>query len=154
MWRQGSARAFERHLSLLSSCIRARSLIPHQRRGSCYSPDSRPCTQLHSYKHLILPQTVIALASNIFVLQHCSITKTMAPTDVVVPIPPTSPRPPETLPGSPSQTPPNSPRVHESPRGNTIGRFEQAVMKLISALEEVEAAANGEDMESKPYQPC
>lgn len=74
----------------------------------------------------------------------------MAPTIIVVPKPPTSPRPPETPPGSPSHTPPNSSHVHESPRVDTIGWFEQAVVKLTQALEKVEATAKPEDMESKP----
>ena len=68
----------------------------------------------------------------------------MALTDVVR-NPPTSPRPPETPPGSPPCTPLNSPRVHESPRAENIDRFEQAVAKLIHALERVNGTNRRED---------
>ncbi|KAL2041526.1 hypothetical protein N7G274_005908 [Stereocaulon virgatum] len=47
----------------------------------------------------------------------------------VVPKPPTSPRPPEAPPGSPSHMPPNSPSMHEFPRVDNIGRFEHEDMK-------------------------
>ncbi|KAL8626238.1 hypothetical protein Q9189_008078 [Teloschistes chrysophthalmus] len=68
----------------------------------------------------------------------------MALTDVIQK-PPTSPRPPETPPGSPPCTPLNSPRVHESPRAENIGPFEQAVAKLIHALERVNGTNRRED---------
>ncbi|KAL8671532.1 MAG: hypothetical protein Q9168_003977 [Polycauliona sp. 1 TL-2023] len=68
----------------------------------------------------------------------------------MVPHPPTSPRPPEAPPGSPSHTPPNSPRVHGSPRVDTIERFEHAVEKLTQALKKVEATTKREDIESNP----
>ncbi len=68
----------------------------------------------------------------------------MALTDTV-PKPPTSPRPPQTPPGSPAYTPPDSPRVHESSQARTIDRFEHVVKKLIRALEKVDARNKPED---------
>ena len=69
----------------------------------------------------------------------------MAPTDFVVPMPPTSPRPPETPPGSPSRTPPNSPRVHGFPRVDTIERLEHTMEKLTKALKNVDATTKHVD---------
>ena len=69
----------------------------------------------------------------------------MAPTDVVVPMPPTSPRPPETPPGSPSRTPPNSPRVYGSPPVDNIKRFEHAVEKLSQVFENVDVTTKHAD---------
>ena len=63
----------------------------------------------------------------------------MAPTDLVVPKPPTSSRPPQTPRGSPVYTPPDSPRLHEFSQAGTIDRFEHAVKELILALEKVDA---------------
>ncbi len=68
----------------------------------------------------------------------------MAPTDVI-PKPPTSPRPPETPPGSPAYTPPDSSRVHVSTRVETIDCFEQALVKLAQVLEKVDATNKRED---------
>ncbi|MCJ1479235.1 hypothetical protein MMC13_007920 [Lambiella insularis] len=62
----------------------------------------------------------------------------MAPFDFV-PKPPTSPRPPETPPGSPSHTPPNSPHGHGLPRVDTIERLKKTMEKLTKALEKVDA---------------
>ncbi|KAI9715641.1 MAG: hypothetical protein M1812_005793 [Candelaria pacifica] len=61
----------------------------------------------------------------------------MAPTDRI-PNPPTSPQPPETPPGSPAYTPPESIRVHVFPQSGSIDRFEHAVEKLVRALENVD----------------
>lgn len=69
----------------------------------------------------------------------------MAPADLVVPKQPTSPRPPQTPPGSPAYTPPDSPRVHESSQARIIGLFEHAVKELIRALEKVDARNKPED---------
>ncbi len=74
----------------------------------------------------------------------------MAPIDAVVPQPSTSPRPPETPPGSSPCTPPNNIRVQGSPLVGTMDRFEQGMMKLIQALERVDTTTKLEDIESKP----
>lgn len=74
----------------------------------------------------------------------------MAPTDVVVLMPPTSPRPPETPPGSLSHIPPNSPGVQGSLRVDTIERFEHAVEKLTQVLKKVEATSKCKDIKSNP----
>ena len=50
-------------------------------------------------------------------------------------MPPTSARPLETPPGSPSNTPPNSLRVYGSLPVDIIKRFEQAVEKLSQVFE-------------------
>ena len=63
----------------------------------------------------------------------------MAPT-IAIPKPPTSPRSPETPPGSPARTPPDSPQIHISPQVKAIHRFEQDVVKFTQALEKVNAA--------------
>lgn len=68
----------------------------------------------------------------------------MAP-KIVAPEPPTSPRPPETPPGSPACTPLDSPRVHESSQLGTIDRFEHAVERLVRALEKVDARNESDD---------
>ena len=68
----------------------------------------------------------------------------MAPI-AIIPKPPTSPRPPETPPGSPVYVPENSPGVQvPAPAGN-IDRFEHAVEKLVRALEKVDAKNKTED---------
>lgn len=72
----------------------------------------------------------------------------MAPIDVVVPQPSTSPRPLETPPRSPPCTPPNNTHVQGSPLVGIMDRFEQGVMKLIQALEKVDATTKREDIES------
>ena len=68
----------------------------------------------------------------------------MAPVDVV-PQPPTSPRPPNTPPGSPAYTPPDGPGVQGSLQSGTIDRFEHAVEKLVRALEKVDAREQTDD---------
>ncbi len=66
----------------------------------------------------------------------------MTPTDIF-PKPPTSPRPPETPPGSPAYE--DSPRAHVPPRVGGIDRFEHAVEKLVRALEKLDARNKTED---------
>ena len=56
-----------------------------------------------------------------------------------IPKPPTSPRLPQTPPGSPAYPPPDSPRVHDSSQARTIDRFEHAAKEIIRALEKVDA---------------
>lgn len=68
----------------------------------------------------------------------------MAPPDVV-PKPPTSPRPPKTPPGSPVYMLEDSPRVQVPRQVSIIDRFEQAVEKLVRALEEVDTRNKIED---------
>lgn len=67
----------------------------------------------------------------------------MAPADIIS-NPPTSPRPPETPPGSPACTSPESPRVHGSPQVGSIDRFEHAVEKLVRVLEKVDTRNKSE----------
>ncbi len=62
----------------------------------------------------------------------------MAPTDVI-PKPATSPRPPETPPGSPAYMPEDSLRAHVPPQVDGIDRFEHAVEKLVRASEKLDA---------------
>ena len=69
----------------------------------------------------------------------------MALVDVVVPQPPTSPRPPDTPPVSPAYTPPEGPGVHGSLQFGTIDRFEYAVEKLVRALGKAGARNQTED---------
>ncbi|KAL9127577.1 MAG: hypothetical protein Q9217_003574 [Psora testacea] len=64
----------------------------------------------------------------------------MAQTDVV-PKPPTSPRPPDTPPSSPADTPLDDPGVHRS----FVDRFENAVEKLVRALEKGETGNKTEN---------
>ncbi len=68
----------------------------------------------------------------------------MALTDVI-PKPPTSPRPPDTPPGSPAYTPPDGLGLHGSLQSGTIDRFEHAVEKLVRALEKMDARNKTED---------
>jgi hypothetical protein len=68
----------------------------------------------------------------------------MAPTDVIIK-PPTSPRPPETPPGSPAYMPEDSPHAHVPPQVGGIDRFEYAVEKLVRALEKLDARNKTED---------
>ena len=67
----------------------------------------------------------------------------MASTDVPKPL--TSPRPPETPPGSPVYMPEDSPRVYVPPQVGSIDRFEHAVEKLVGVLEKVETRKKTED---------
>ncbi|KAL8800740.1 MAG: hypothetical protein Q9182_004945 [Xanthomendoza sp. 2 TL-2023] len=66
--------------------------------------------------------------------------------NIVAPEPPTSPRPPETPPGSPACTPLDSPRVHEFLQLGTIDRFEHGVERLVRALEKVDARNEPDDV--------
>ena len=74
----------------------------------------------------------------------------MAPIDVV-PQPATSPRPPNTPPGSPAYTPTDGPGVQGSLQPGTIDRFEHAIEKLVRALGKADARNQTEDakLESK-----
>ena len=93
-----------------------------------------------SYRYITHPSQ----AATSFVLGSCFIAEIMAPIDITLNRP-TSPRPPQTPPGSPACTPQDSPRVHESSQAGAIDRFEHAVKKLIRALEKVDARNKPED---------
>lgn len=68
----------------------------------------------------------------------------MAPTTILIK-PPTSPRVPQTPPGSPAHTPLDSPRAHEYSQAGTIDRLERRMKKLTRALEKLDARNKPDD---------